>query len=342
MSGFDRFNQETYGDNTRIQRLKLKRTRKGRLFLTAFCLAVILAALIYSTFVYADDLWTFVAGRYFDNRINAYGTETPPGGQKHWLNILMVGVDQRENEPSRSDTIMVAMINLKDKKAYVISIPRDTRVKIEGFAYHNKINAAHSKGGIELTRKTVEQLLGIPVHNYLETNFNGFENIIDTLGGVSIDVEKRMYYPSEEINLHKGQQNLDGHDALAYVRYRSDGKGDLPRIERQHKFLAALADKLLQPKTILKIPEIAGELHSNVNTDLSVKDFIVLAGELKNIGVQNIKFFNIPGAPRYINGVSYFMVNEEELQVLMDNILKGVEPDKVQAVETEGVPQERE
>ena len=320
MPDFSRFDQAAYDEQTRLHRLKLRRTRKGRLFLTSFCILVIMGALIYA-FVYADSLWIYIADRYFNNRINAASAQQGGGWDNHRLNIMIIGVDQRNNEPSRSDTLMVAMLNLKDKTVQVISIPRDTRVKIEGLANPTRINHAYANGGTELARKTAGQLLGTPIHNYIETNFSGFENIIDSLGGVEVDVEKRMYYPAEDINLRKGPQRLDGHDALSYVRYRSDGKGDLPRIKRQHRFLGLLAVQVLQPKTLLKLPEIAGELHSNVKTDMSTADLLVLISEFKNISPDNIRFSDIPGLPQYINGASYYVVDEEELKLYMDKIL---------------------
>ena len=340
MPDFRNFNQDTYLEQTRIQRLKLKRTRKGRIFLTAFCSLIIVGAIFYAAFVYADNLWVLVANRYFNNRINALGATEPALGKAHRLNVMLIGVDRRKQETARSDTLMVAMLNLKEKSIQVISIPRDSRVKIEGLAHRTKINHAHATGGIELTRKTVEQMLGIPVHQYVETNFQGFENIIDIIGGVTLDVEKRMYYPAEGIDLQRGPQRLNGYDALGYVRYRSDGKGDLPRIERQHKFLAAFAAETLQPKTILKLPNIAGELHSNINTDMSVKDLLVLGSEFKNIGSQKIHFYNVPGAPLYINGASYFVVDEEKLRLLIDEILNGENPSTVTTGNEEGIVQE--
>lgn len=342
MPDFRRFNQDTYGEVTRIQRLKLRRTRKGRLVWTTMGLLIIIASLAYAGFVYADGVWVYLANNYFNDRINAMASGDLPNGQLHRLNIMLVGVDQREDEPSRSDTLMLAMLNLRDKAIDIISIPRDTRVKIEGLAHRTKINHAHTNGGPELTQKTVEQLLGVPVHNYIETNFQGFENIIDTLGGVDLDVEKKMYYPAEDIDLKKGPQHLDGHDALAYVRYRSDGKGDIPRIERQHKFLEALAGQVLQPATLLKLPQITGELRNNINTDMSVQDLLVLVGEFKNINAQKIRFFNIPGKPDYIGGASYFVVDEDRLRIFMDDLLNDRDPQQDLPGDNAGVPQERE
>lgn len=343
MPDFKKFDQDSYDDEiTRVQRLKIKRVRKGRLFWRAICILAIIASLTFAAFVYEDGVWVYLADNYFNSRINAMGSENSNKTRLHRLNIILVGVDQRKNEPSRSDTLMLAMLNLKDKAIDIISIPRDTRVKIEGLAHQTKINHAHTNGGTELTQKTVEQLLGVPVHNYIETNFQGFENIIDTMGGVDLDVEKRMYYPAEDIDLRKGQQHLMGHDALGYVRFRSDGKGDIPRIERQHKFLKALADQVLQPSTILKLPKITGELRSYVKTNMSVQDLLVLIGEFKNINSQKIRFFNIPGKPEYHGGGSYFVVDEEQLKALIDDILNGRPPQTGSPDAETGVPQERE
>lgn len=340
MSDFRNFNQDYLSYDTRVSRLKIKKARKGRIFMMAVSLLAVLGAILYGALVYADDAWVYLANKYFGSRINAVsGSEIPRDGESPWLNVMLAGVDQRNNEPSRSDTLMVAMLNLKEKTVQIISIPRDTRVKIEGVKYKTRINHSHSLGGVELTRKTVEQLLGIPIHNYVETNFDGFKNIIDDLGGVSVDVEKRMYYPSEGINLKKGLQHLGGKDALSYVRFRSDGGGDLPRIQRQHKFLRALTEQVLQPKTLLKLPKIAGELHDNINTDMSVKDLIVLAGEFKNVKPENVRFADIPGMPKYVNGASYYVIDEEQLKTFIDAILEGKDPKEVPMKDEELVKQ---
>lgn len=328
MSDFRDFNQDYFSKDSRVHKLKLKRARKGRLLKMVLLLSAILGMLLYSAFVYADDVWVFIANKYFSDRLSSVsGSEMPSGDGGQWLNVMLAGVDQRKNEPSRSDTLMVAMLNLKEKSIQVISIPRDTRVKIEGISYKTKINHSHSIGGVDLTRKTVEELLGIPIHNYVETNFEGFKNIIDDLGGVDIEVEKRMYYPAEGINLRKGFQHLDGDGALSYVRFRSDGKGDLPRIERQHKFLSALSEQVLQPKTLLKLPKISGELHDNIDTDMSVRDMLVLTGEFKNVKPENVRFADIPGSPKYVNGASYYVVDQDKLKIFMEEVLAGRDPE---------------
>ncbi len=324
---FSKFDQEQYSDVTRIQKLQVKQKRKSRIFTRLLALLVIFTASAYAGFMYADDLGSFVAEKWFAERIRqnpkvARAAEEEEGNPR--LNIMVLGVDQRKNEPARSDTLMVAMIDLKNRRVHVIGIPRDTRVKIDGLKYKTRINHAYPNGGAALTKATVEELLGIPIHNYVETNFKGFKNIIDVLGGVEIDVEKRMYKPSEDINLKKGRRKLDGYRALAYVRYRDD-VGDLGRMERQQKFLQALADQTMRLETLVKAPRIMGEIKDNIDTDLSKQDILILGSNLKKVDSTNIIFHQLPGEAHYRNGASYFFVAEEKLTVLMKEINRDVE-----------------
>lgn len=237
------------------------------------------------------------------------------------LNVLLLGVDQRKDEPSRTDTIIVASVDIRDKEVHLLSIPRDTRVDIPGKDTKRKINYAHTVGGAELTVETVEKFLGIPVHYYIETNFEGFSGIIDILGGININVEQRMYYPDEDIDLQAGLQKLNGHDALSYVRWRSDGKGDIGRIERQQKFFRALADQALSFSTIWKVPDLLGELNKQVKTDMSVQKMITLANKLKDIDNVKLETSVVPGVPDDINyGASYWIPDEKALADILAKI----------------------
>lgn len=317
---FSSFDQESYGELSRVQRHEIRKKSKSMFFTKLIAFILILAAAGYAGFMYADGLWSFVAQKWFAERIRQNpGTAQAVMDTNPWLNVMILGVDQRKNEPSRSDTLMVAMINLKNRRVHVVSIPRDTRVKIQGLEHRTKINHAYPNGGVELTGATVEELLGIPVHNYVETNFKGFKNIIDVLGGVEIDVEKRMYKPSEDINLKKGLRHLDGYHALAYVRYR-DEAGDLGRMERQRRFLKALADQTMRLETLGRAPEIISELKDNVNTDLSMQDILILASTLKKVDSATLVFHQLPGAADYRYGASYYFADEEKLAAMMEEI----------------------
>jgi LCP family protein required for cell wall assembly len=237
------------------------------------------------------------------------------------LNILLLGVDQRENEPSRTDTIMVVALDLREKDVHLLSIPRDSRVPIPTKGVTRRINYAHAVGGAELTVKTVEQFLQLPIHYYVETNFEGFSKIIDALGGVTINVERRMYKPLEGIDLQAGLQKLNGEDALSYVRWRDDGRADIGRIERQQKFLRALADQAMRFSTLWKVPQLLEELEKYVDTDLKLQQMITLANKFKDIKNIKIQTYQVPGEPDEINyGGSYWIVDEQELTVILDRI----------------------
>jgi len=245
----------------------------------------------------------------------------PAFQSRNVLNILLLGVDQRENEPARTDTLMLAALDLETKEVHLLSIPRDTRVAIPTKGVTRKINYAHAVGGAELTVKTVEQFLQLPVHYYMETNFAGFSKIIDALGGVTINVEERMYKPLEGINLRAGLQKLNGEDALSYVRWRDDGRADIGRIERQQKFLRALAEQTLQFSTLWKVPQLLEELEKYVDTDLKLQQMITLANKFKDLQKIKIQTYQVPGEPDETNyGGSYWIADEQELNKILSKI----------------------
>lgn len=237
------------------------------------------------------------------------------------LNILLMGIDQRENEPARADTIILASIDLRNKEVCLLSIPRDTRVEIPGKGISRKINYAHAVGGTELAVQTVEKFLNVPVHYYIETNFEGFAKCIDILGGITINVEEKMYFPEENIDLKPGLQKLDGADALSYVRWRSDGKGDIGRIERQQKFFKALTDQALRLSTVWKLPELLNELNTQVQTDMKVSKMLALAGKFRDLEGMKLTTEMVPGVPDDINyGGSYWIADQDKLDKMLKNI----------------------
>lgn len=244
---------------------------------------------------------------------------------KERMNILLLGVDQRGDEPSRSDTIIVAFLDLKKPDLKLLSIPRDTRVRIPGHGMQ-KLNHAHAYGGPELTAEVVGDLLGIDIDGYVEVNFQGFEKLIDALGGVEMEVEKRMLYQAEGIDLRPGLQRLNGHDALAYVRYRSDGD-DTTRIKRQQKFLKELAEEVVQLSTIWKLPELVDEVNQSVKTNLTTSQMLFMAKAMAKLDTSQIEGTMLPGAPKYIGGVSYWLADEEEVARLVDIYTGKVRPE---------------
>lgn len=236
------------------------------------------------------------------------------------LNILLLGVDQREDEAARADTIILASLDLQEKEIYLLSIPRDTRMELAGRGTITKVNHAHAFGGIDLTVKTVEKFLDMPVHYYVETNFQGFSKIIDTLGGITLNVEQTMYKPEEEINLKPGLQKLNGYDALAYVRWRDDGRADIGRIERQQKFFKAVMDQSMKFSTIWKIPDLLEEINKQVKTDLNVQKMITMANKFKDLQNIELKTSTVPGDADTIEGVSYWVADQKGLTKILEDI----------------------
>lgn len=243
--------------------------------------------------------------------------------------VMIMGVDSRGDDVGRSDTLMIATIDPKQHQAALLSIPRDTRVKIKGHGW-DKINAAYAYGNYQLTRSTVEQFLGVPMDHYIIINMEGFQKIIDAIGGVDIDVEKRMVYSDPwddngglHINLYPGQQHMDGKTAVTYVRYR-DEEGDIGRIKRQQKFMKAVMDKVLSPAIIPRIPSIIAEVFEAVKTDMSIRQLLAFFGSLKESHDNGLKTDMVPGTPMYIDGISYWIPDIEKLRFAMSDTL-GIE-----------------
>lgn len=323
------------------RRLKQKR-RRARII---YCLVLILVAVLLTV---GTAYYTFYRG----GRLPVIGEsgrnspDTPAGATREAdekldrINILLLGADERPNDPGRTDTIILASVAVETGQISFISIPRDTRVRIPGREGYERINAAHAHGGPELAMKTVEQFLGVPVHYYVKTNFSGFERIIDTLGGVKINVEKRMKYDDYaqdlHIDLYPGEQVLNGKQALSYVRFRADGLGDVAlvdpvkgeydgRVQRQQKFIRAVIGQVLQPATVLKLPSLFSQLQECVDTNLPWSLVMKLSLRLRDMDREAVKTALIPGTGDTINGISYWVPDETQTRVIVDRLVRGMD-----------------
>ena len=225
--------------------------------------------------------------------------------------VLLMGVDRREGDVGRSDTLMLAVIDEEHGRAALLSIPRDTRIEVGSYGY-DKINHAYAYGGHELTLASVSTLVGVPVTHYIMIDTSAFERIVDAVGGVDITVEKRMYYedPWDDngglvIDLRPGEQHMDGAQAIQYVRYR-DGEGDIGRIGRQQQFMRALFAQLLSPQVLPRLAAVVDEVQNAVDTDLSTRQLLTLAARLKDMD-GGISMQLVAGTPAYLGDVSYWI-----------------------------------
>ena len=240
--------------------------------------------------------------------------------------IMIMGVDERDDDVGRSDTLMIASIDPKTNQASLLSVPRDTRVKIKGHGF-DKVNAAYAYGKEKLSQDTVENLLGVNVDHYIIINTKSFKKIIDAIGGIDIDVPKRMHYedPWDDdggliIDFHPGMQHMDGAKAVTYVRYR-DEEGDLGRIRRQQDFVRACMEKIVSPAIIPKLPAVIKEVMGSIETDLSFRQLLEFAGTLKESKANGLKTDMVPGKPLYIEGISYWIPDLNKLRLTVADTL---------------------
>lgn len=304
------------------ERLTVQRkTRKRRTFSVFLILLAFLVVTAASYFLFSSAL-DKNTGKHAPGLITAQDK----------VNILVMGVDQRAGDVGRSDTMFVVTVDTKTKSVAMLSIPRDTRVRIPGHGW-DKINHAYAEGGHKLTTQAVEGLMGIPIDHYVLINFNGFQKIVDAVGGVDIDVEKRMYYEDPYdgdglvIDLKPGLQHMDGKTAIQYVRYR-DAEGDIGRIQRQQKFIKALFSEVASPAVITKIPALIREVSATIQTDLSTSEMLNFAQILNDAYKKGLKTDMVPGKPAYIDDISYWLPDLMALRNHLANTLGVTMDDK--------------
>ena len=233
-------------------------------------------------------------------------------GAFNGVNILAFGVDDTHSS-TRADSIM--LFHLDDSLSHlgVLSIPRDTRVSIEG---HNKtrINHSFSYGGQKLLTKTVSDFLNVPVHHYIKVNLNGIASLIDEMGGVDIHVEKDMNYIDQAgdlyIDIKKGKQRLTGAEVVQYLRFRHDDEGDIGRIRRQQKFVYTLANQFVKPERLFDLHKLIKGIGDVLETDLTTREMVKLSTHFKNAYKNGaIKKETLPGKVALIGNAYYWEPN---------------------------------
>ncbi|MCT4620694.1 MAG: LCP family protein [Marinisporobacter sp.] len=242
------------------------------------------------------------------------------------VNVLLLGM-----EGARTDTIVFASFDAESKNADLISVPRDTYHARKG---HNtpekkKINAAYGDDGVEGTMSAVGDVLGgVPIHHYVKVTYSGVERIVNSLGGVKVNIPMDMDYddnyakPPLHIHLKKGTQVLDGKHAIQFLRFRKSNNGggypdgDLGRIKAQQQFMKAAMGKALG----FRLPVVANTVFKYVKTDMDLSDIGVLAKNAIGMKMENLKAYSLPGKATNQNHLSYFLHDEEETEKLMKEI----------------------
>lgn len=251
--------------------------------------------------------------------------EMKSGKEENRINILFVGKDGQ-----LTDTIMLGAYNLEENKIDLISIPRDTYYE-SGYsgATMKKINAVYPMEGIRGTVKAVEDVLGIDgkINYYVELDYEGVKSIVDSVGGVEMDVPMNMSYsdpyasPPLHIDIRKGRQVLDGEKSIQFLRYRSGyADGDLGRVNAQHEFVKGFMDSAIS----IRLPNLIRTAISEVETNIGLTDALKYSGDLINLRTSDLRTRMLPGEASYktVGGVrlSYFIVDEEETALMVRDV----------------------
>ena len=242
------------------------------------------------------------------------------------LDVLVLGVDRRpssaEGSTSHSDTLMVVRVSPQTGQIRLLSVPRDLLVEVEP-GVEDRINTAYLDGGTQRATAVMEDLTGINIDRYAVVDFGGFEDAIDAIGGVRVKVGHpiRIGIDGRRVYIPPGRQELDGLEALAYARYRGTACGDLDRIRRQQRLLAALREQALGWNTITKLPSIVNVMHENVGTDLGILQAISLGRALmrhdKNDGMRS---YQLKGKPEILpNGDAVLVPDEQANERILEN-----------------------
>lgn len=245
--------------------------------------------------------------------------------------ILFIGVDdstkRKEGNP-RSDALMVATFNKKNHSVKLLSIPRDSYVYIPGKNIYTKITHAHAYGGVSLTLDTVEELLDIPIDNYVKMNFNAFMDVINALGGVDVNVpytfsEQDSHDHKGAITIQKGMQHLNGEQALAFARTRHYDS-DIYRGGRQQEIVKAILSKATSVKSIASYSNVIEAIGKNMTTDLTFDKMTSFLSYLQAGTSLKTESMTIKGSDSYINGIYYYQLDktslEETKQILKEQL----------------------
>ena len=217
------------------------------------------------------------------------------------ITVLILGADEDrapggktvDRTAARSDMIMVARLHFADKRITGITIPRDTLADLPGYSTR-RINAFHSVGGPDLAKRAIENLIGVQIDRVVVINYEVFQDMVNLIGGIDIDVEKRLKYNDDRGNLHinldPGFQHLDGYNAMCYVRYRHDS--DFDRQRRQRTFLVSFKDQAIHHFSSL--PTLAQQVGPLTGNAFSSDELVALAFFTKEVKPEDIKLGMLP------------------------------------------------
>ncbi len=297
------------------------KTKRNRLIALIVGLLIILVPIAYALMTYlnvADQLAPPSAEREAIN-----GALDEPAKPEEASYILLLGNDRRPGSGwARSDTIIVVRLDPASHSVSMLSLSRDSRVNVPGRGM-TKLNHASAWGGPALMIDTVKELTGLPIHHYVQVDFEGFAAIVDALGGVEMNVDRATTSP-EGVSVAAGKQTLSGKQALAVVRNRKGyADGDFARMRNQQAFLLALAKQASQARNLTRLPQILDSTSKNIQTDMGVAKMAALAGTYRDIEKKDMRTASAPGRAGRVGKVSYVLLDEAKFRDVVADLADG-------------------
>ncbi|MRG84799.1 LCP family glycopolymer transferase [Salinibacillus xinjiangensis] len=297
-----------------------KKSKKGlKIFLTVLA-TIILAVGVFALYVYnsVKDTVSEDMNEDVESIANDISKEKASKGEET-LNILLMGVDEREGDKGRADTLILLSLNPNTDSMQMISIPRDSYVDIVGYGKQDKINHSYVYGGTDMTVATVEKFLDVELDYFVKINMGGLSDLVDAIGGVTVNNPIEWVDSGDDgykagFHYPKGEITLNGPEAMGFVRMRKqDPKGDAGRNERQRILIDAIIDKGASVGSVTRIDDILEVLGDNMSTNMSFDEMQDIYKHYRNTR-NNQKNYQIQGTGQYIGPIWYYMISEEERQ----------------------------
>jgi polyisoprenyl-teichoic acid--peptidoglycan teichoic acid transferase len=298
---------------SRVRKRKKKR-HKILLILMSFVFLLVLGSLAYGYNLY-NQVKSTAGEMHEKNGWSGKGDQKEKIASEKPISILLMGVDERENDKGRSDSLVVITLNPKKQSMYMFNIPRDTRTLMVGKGTQDKINHSYAFGGSKMTVETVENFLGIPLDYYIKVNMEALSEIVDAVGGITVNNKNDWYddrYYKKGYHYKKGEITLNGPQSLGYVRMRyQDKRGDFGRQERQRQVINAIIDKGARASSLTKFDDVLDVLGKHVKTNMTFSEMKDIQKNYSGAR-KNSNSFEVKGSGQKIDGIYYYVVPPEE------------------------------
>lgn len=305
-------------------------------FFVSFLVSLIVFASIYGWFYYkVVGSKSLIQSIEAESNIDSLGN-IEEGNKIKQINsdeilFLLVGVDTTDvnqigvsNEGAtgiRSDTMMLCKVNFNNGDIKIMSLPRDSRVPVRGSL--DKLNHSHSYGGMKLLMKTIRDYTNLDIDYYVRVDYNAVREVVDAIGGVEVEITEPMKYSDTTegkelfIDFDPGMVKLDGQKAIEYLRFRSYKEGDIRRVQNQQYFMKELIKQTVRPKNIVNLPKLIDVYSKYIDTNIEGNMVFSALKSAAKINTENIETLTLPGDGKYINGLSYYIIYEEEAKTMI-------------------------